>query len=31
MIETPSTKWNPAAKITSHTSGRTSAETKRAR
>jgi hypothetical protein len=29
MIETPSTKWNPVAKIASQTSGRTSAEKKR--
>ena len=31
MIETPSTWRNPAAKMKSQTSGRTSAETKRSR
>ena len=31
MIDTPSTKWNPVAKIASQTRGRTSAEKKRPR
>jgi hypothetical protein len=31
MIETPSVKRNPAAKMPSHTSGRTSAEKNRPR
>ena len=31
MIETPNTFWNPTAKTTSHSVGRTSAENRRPR